>query len=171
MARAGHAAASQRRQGCGIAGTPSGRMSISTARELLLLHCSEGEPQKHSRDLLSYWKVQVQCQRNTALVPIKYCFITGLYCSRCLAVAGQFIDSCTRVCLQAQLVEAACEKSIQPERERKGEGGRRGSPVSVPDPSTLGSALHLSITSLCSVHPAPSLVPPPTVLPHRAVCE
>ncbi|KAG7318264.1 hypothetical protein KOW79_018019 [Hemibagrus wyckioides] len=78
----------------------------------------------------------------------------------------QYVD------VKGQFVVATCKKSIQPERERerKGEGGRIGSPVSVPDPSTLGSALHLSITSLCSVHPAPSLVPPPTVLPHRAVC-
>ncbi|KAK2845483.1 hypothetical protein Q7C36_010337 [Tachysurus vachellii] len=81
-------------------------------------------------------------------------------------------SSCCSTAVKGQFVVAMCEKSIQPERERerKGEGGRRGSPVSVPDPSTLGSDLHLSITSLCSVHPAHSLVPPPTVLPHHAVC-
>src|SRR4029434_10497585 len=42
MARAGHAAANQRRPGCGIVATPSGRTSTSTALELLLPHYSEG---------------------------------------------------------------------------------------------------------------------------------
>lgn len=42
MARAGRAAASQRRLACGIAVTPNGRMCISTARVLLLPHSSEG---------------------------------------------------------------------------------------------------------------------------------
>lgn len=42
MARAGRAAASQRRPVCGIAVTPNGRMCISIARVLLLPHYSEG---------------------------------------------------------------------------------------------------------------------------------
>ncbi|KAL6465272.1 hypothetical protein MHYP_G00254050 [Metynnis hypsauchen] len=74
--------------------------------------------------------------------------------------------------MKGQLIVATSEKSAQPEnereeeRERESEGGRRGSPVScgfesaVPDPTTLGSAPHLSITSLCNVHPAHSHVPP-----------
>lgn len=77
------------------------------------------------------------------------------------------------VCLFAGTACCSHMREERPAREgeRKGEGGRRGSPVSVPDLSTLGSTLHLSITSLCNVYPTPSLVPPPTVLPHRAVCE
>lgn len=75
MGRAGHAAANQRRQGCGIAGTPSGRTSISTARELLLLRCSEGEPQKP----LSPWFILNNLILN--LIYVCVCFAGTACCS------------------------------------------------------------------------------------------
>ncbi|TRY71300.1 hypothetical protein DNTS_002243, partial [Danionella cerebrum] len=41
MDKAGRAAVNQKRPGCGIVGTPNGRMSISTVQELQLPLCSE----------------------------------------------------------------------------------------------------------------------------------